>query len=223
MDMAGPFTVLVIGSRFYDKGVPIALKVFEILRQRYPGRVQMLLVCDAVPSGYPIPDGVTLYTQRPLPDTLKANLYCRSHVLFLPVLSDSFGCFPEAYAYGTPVVTTRIHHGDEAVRPGITGFLVDPPFYSYSDDYGIRWKEWEEFVTYCRDSYEQGAFDGLVEQSVDCIDRMIRGDVDLQAMSTAAQAFQREVFAVEARNRKLRQIYQRVALPNLVSEDANRD
>jgi glycosyltransferase involved in cell wall biosynthesis len=142
---------------------------------------------------------------------LKAKLYSNSHVVFLPVLSDTGGCFPEAYAYGTPVVTTRIHHGDEAVREGVTGFLVDPPFYSYSDGYGTRWKTWEGFVVYCKEAFERGVLDNLVEQSINCLERMISGDVDLRKMSAAAQTFHREVFSVEVRNRKLRQIYRRVA------------
>ena len=211
MDLSGPFTILVIATRFYDKGIPVALKVFEVLRERHGSQVQMLLVCDCLPTGYPIPDGVTIYAVRPLSNTLKAKLYSNSHVLFLPVLSDSGGCFPEAYAYGTPVVTTRIHHGDEVVREGVTGFLVDPPFYSYSDGYGTRWKIWEEFVTDCKQSFETGVLNGLIEQSIDCIDRMISGGVDLRKMSAAAQTFHREVFSVEVRNRKLRQIYNRVA------------
>ena len=59
MDISGPFTILTIASRFYDKGVPIALKAFEVLRERYGSQVQMILVCHCLPTGYPIPDGVT--------------------------------------------------------------------------------------------------------------------------------------------------------------------
>jgi len=211
MDLSGPFTILTIATRFYDKGIPAALKVFEVLRERYGSQVQMLLVCDCLPTGYPIPDGVTIYAVRPLSNTLKAKLYSNSHVLFLPVLSDSGGCFPEAYAYGTPVVTTRIHHGDEVVREGVTGFLVDPPFYSYSDGYGTRWKICEEFVTDCKQSFERGIFNDLINQCTDRLGQMISGDVDLRKMSAAAQTFHREIFSTEVRNGRLRQIYRRVA------------
>jgi glycosyltransferase involved in cell wall biosynthesis len=211
MDLSGPFTILTIAVRFYDKGVPVALKAFEVLRERYGSQVQMILVCDCLPTGYPIPEGVTIYAVRPLSTTLKAKLYSNSHVLFLPVLSDTFGCFPEAYAYGTPVVTTRIHHGDEAVREGVTGFLVDPPFYSYSDGLGVRWKSVEEFVTDCKQSYERGIFNDLINQCTDRLGQMISRNVDLRKMSAAAQTFHREVFSTEVRNRRLRQIYRRVA------------
>jgi glycosyltransferase involved in cell wall biosynthesis len=211
MDLSRPFTILTIASRFYDKGVPIALKAFEVLRERYGSQVQMILVCDCLPTGYPIPDGVTIHTVRPLSNTLKAKLYSNAHVLFLPVLTETLGCFPEAYAYGTPVVTTRIHHGDEAVREGVTGFLVDPPFYSYSDGFGTRWKIFEEFLTDCKQSYERGIFNDLINQCVDRLDRMVSGDVDLRKMSAAAQTFHREIFSTEVRNERLRQIYRRVA------------
>jgi glycosyltransferase involved in cell wall biosynthesis len=211
MDLSGPFTILVIASRFYDKGVPVALKAFEVLRERHGSQVQMLLVCDCLPTGYPVPDGVTIYAVRPLSNTLKAKLYSNSHVVFLPVLSDTLGCFPEAYAYGTPVVTTRIHHGDEAVREGVTGFLVDPPFFAYSDYYGTRWKTFEEFSAECKESFENGVLDNLIEQSINCLEMMISGEMDLRKMSAATQAFHREVFSIEVRNRKLRDIYRRVA------------
>jgi len=211
MDLSRPFTILTIATRFYDKGVHIALKAFGVLRERYGSQVQMILVCDCLPTGYHVPDGVIIYTAHPLSDTLKAKLYNNSHVLFLPVLSETFGCFPEAYAYGTPVVTTRIHHGDETVREGITGFLVDPPFYLFSDEHGMRQKTMEEFVIYCKQSFENGGFNNLIEQCVNRLERMISGDVDLVVMSAAAQAFHREMFSIEVRNQKLRQIYRRVA------------
>ena len=213
MDLSGPFTILTIATRFYDKGVPAALKAFEVLRGRYGSQVQMILVCDCLPTGYPIPDGVTIYAVRPLSNTLKAKLYSNSHVLFLPVLSETLACFPEAYAYGTPVVTTRIHHGDEAVREGVTGFLVAPPFYSYSDDCDeyTRWRTWEGVVAYCKEAFETGVLDNLMEQSTNCLEMMISGDVNLRKMSAAAQTFHREIFSTEVRNGKLRQIYNRVA------------
>jgi len=211
MDLSGPFTILTIATRFYDKGVPVALKAFEVLRERYGSQVRMLLVCNCLPKGYPVPDGVTIYTDYPLSSRLKAKLYGNSHVLFLPVVSDTFGCFPEAYAYGTPVVATRIHHGDEAVREGVTGFLVDPPFYTYSDGLGTRWKTVEEFLADCKQSYERGIFNDLTNQCIDRLERMISGDVDLREMSAAAQTFHREIFSTEVRNGRLRQIYRRVA------------
>jgi len=211
MDLSGPFTILTIATRFYDKGVPMALKAFEELRERYGSQVRMLLVCDCLPTGYPIPDGVKICAVRPLSNRLKAKLYGNSHVLFLPVVSETFGCFPEAYAYGTPVVTTRIHHGDEAVREGVTGFLVDPPFYAYSDGLGTRWKIGEEFLADCKQSYERGIFNDLINQCVDRLGQMISGEVDIRKMSAAAQTFHREIFSPEVRNERLRQIYRRVA------------
>jgi glycosyltransferase involved in cell wall biosynthesis len=212
MDLSGPFTILTMATRFYDKGVPVALDAFEVLRARYGSQVKMLLVCHCLPKGYPVPEGVTIYTDYPLSNGLKAKLYSNSHVLLLPVVSETFGCFPEAYAYGTPVVTTRIHHGDETVREGITGFLVDPPFYYYSDELGsTRWKIGEEFLTECQQSYERGVFNDLTNQCVDRLERMASEEVDLRKMSAAAQTFHREVFSPEVRNDKLRQIYRRVA------------
>ena len=75
----------------------------------------------------------------------------------------------------------------------------------------MRWKIYQEFSDECKKSFENGFLDNLIEQCVDRLDRMISGDVDLRKMSAAAQVFHRELFSVEVRNRKLRQIYRRVA------------
>jgi len=37
-------------------------------------------------------------------------------------------------------ITTRIHHGEDFVREGDDGYMVDPPFFAYSDGLGTRWK-----------------------------------------------------------------------------------
>lgn len=51
----------------------------------------------------------------------------------------------------------------------------------------------------------------MISQCTDRLGQMISGDVDLRQMSAADQTFHREVFSVEVRNQKLRQIYTRVA------------
>ena len=202
-----PFTILTISSRFYDKGVPEAIKAYEILRGRHGEAVRMILVSQAVPPGFHLPDGVTHHTTPRMSDQFKRDIYQSSDVSLLPVYSDTGSCFTESYAYAVPVVTTRITHDDEWVKNGVTGFLVDPPFYSYSDDYAIRWKTWEDFQAACEVASKSGAFDGVVEQSVHYLEQMISGAVDLEAMRREARRFHAERFSPEARNPKLLAIY----------------
>jgi len=202
-----PFTILTIASRFSDKGVPEALHAFEILRQRHGEDVQMKLVSQAIPAGYRLPDGVIHYDTPRMSDQLKAHVYTTAHALFIPCYSDTTVCFLEASAFGVPVLTTRIHHGDEFVRDGYNGYLIKPPVFSYSEYYGIRWTTWDEFLADLDVMRARGEFETVVEQSVDWLEKMISGQVDLEAMSRAARQLHREQFSPEARNEKLLRVY----------------
>lgn len=206
---SGPFTILVIASRFYDKGVPEALNAFRVLRTRHGAAVRMNLVSQDVPAGYELPVGVTLHNVPRMSPEFKSEMYRTADVLFLPVYSDTGACFPEAYAFGVPVVSTRIHNGDEFVQQGETGFLIDPPFFSYSEGYGTRWRTWHDFQEFCEQQSHSGALQMVIEQSVEYLEKMISGQVDMQAMRQAARRLHRERFSPEARNAKLRQIYNR--------------
>lgn len=53
----GTFTLLTIGNRLSDKGIPEALRAFEILRGRHGAAVRMVLVSKALPAGYRVPEG----------------------------------------------------------------------------------------------------------------------------------------------------------------------
>ncbi len=202
-----PFTILCIASRFSDKGVPEVLETFRILRSRHGADVQLVLVCQAMPRGWSLPEGVIHHDIPRMNDAFKEAVYRQADVLFIPAYSDTAGCFYEATAFGVPTVTTRIHHDDEFVRDGVTGFLIDTPVYSYSTEYGVRWRTWEEFLVDLDRIREQGGLQIIVDQSVTILERMIRGDVDLSAMGKAARQFHAKHFAPEVRNARLREIY----------------
>lgn len=203
-----PFIILCVASRFSDKGVPEALAAYRVLRERYGGRVQFVLVCQAIPRGYQLPAGIIHHDVPRMNASFKESVYRSADVLFIPAYSETAGCFYEATAFGVPVVTTRIHHDDEFVKPGVTGFLIDAPIYSYSEAYGSRWRTWQEFVADIDRMRARGELQTVVDQSVAVLDKMIAGQVDLAAMSRAAIAFHAERFDPEVRNRRLRELYQ---------------
>ena len=201
------FTILVIASRWSDKGVPEALDTFAILRARHGERVRLDLVTQDVPTDFKIPDGVTLHRIPALSLAQKAQLYSEADVLFLPCLSETAACFPEAYAFGVPVVTTRIHHGDEFVREGETGFLLQAPLQMFGEEFGRKWRTADDFLKGVVDARANGELRPLVEQSVEVLDAMMSEKMDLCAMQKAARAFHLECFSPRARNAKLRAIY----------------
>lgn len=202
-----PFTILCIASRFSDKGVPEVLETFRVLRSRHGSSVQLVLVCQATPRGWRMPEGVVHHDIPRMNDSFKEHVYRNADVLFIPAYSDTAGCFYESTAFGVPTVTTRIHHDDEFVCDGVTGFLIDTPVYSYSEEYGVRWRTWEEFLADLDRIRERGGLQTIVDQSVAVLERMISGEVDLPAIGKAARQFHADHFAPEVRNARLRQIY----------------
>jgi len=203
-----PFTILSIASRFSDKGIPEALEAFRVLRDRHGARVRMIVVSQMVPADYPLPEGVVVYDTPRMSDSLKTRLFRSAHVLFIPCYSDSAVPIMEACAYGAPTISTRIHHDDEFVRDGVTGYLIEPPVYAYSEYYGTRWPTWGEFLADLEKMRDRGELQTVVDQAVDRLEMMISGGVDLVAMGRAARTLHAERFASEVRNAELLGIYQ---------------
>ncbi len=203
----GPFNLLVIASRFSDKGVPEAIRAFNVLRERHGGDVTMTLVSQDVPAGFPLPEGLTLYDVPRLGDALKQKLYRAADVLLLPCYSETAACFTEACAHGVPIVTTRIHHGDEFVQDGVNGYLLDAPVFIYSPGYGKRWRTAEEFWTDLNAMRERGDLEPVVERIVDRIEAMMHDEAGMQTMRQQARKLHLERFSPQARNRKLSRLY----------------
>lgn len=202
-----PFTILTIASRFIDKGVPEALNILRILHEKHGDAVKMVLVCSTVPEGYEIPAGVEHINVRWLSPELKRDLYQNSDVLLLPCYSETAACFTEAYAFGIPVVTTRIHHGDEYVREGETGYLLEAPLWMYTEGFGKQWKTGWEFLDDVERRRERGDMKTLIEQAVHYLETMLANRAQLPAMQSAARRFHAERFSPEARNGRLLNIY----------------
>lgn len=206
-----PFTILVIASRFSDKGVPEVFRTMDILRERNGGNVRLLLVSQAVPPGTRLPEGTIHHDIPIMSPEFKRSVYESSDVLLLPNFAETVACFPEAYAYGVPVVTTRIHHGDEFVRDSATGFLLDTPIYAFNEKLGTHWRRAEDFVAELALRRERGELQELVDQAVDRLQAMIDGTVDVERMRSAAREFHRVHFAPEVRNARLRELYEGAA------------
>jgi len=205
----GAFTVLAIGDRFSDKGIPEALNAFEVLRKRHGGRVRMVLVSSSVPSGYRLPEGVVVHDTPRMSPELRSAIYRSADVLVeLPYL-DSLTCLIEASAFGVPAVATRIHHGEDFVREGVNGFLVDPPLYGYSEGYGKRWRLLSDFMADVQFMREEGRLQGVVDQVVDRLEVLLSAYDDLDDLRSGARRLHAERFSPEVRNARLTEIYAR--------------
>ncbi len=203
------FTVLTIGDRFSDKGIPEALSAFELLRQRHGTGVRMVLVSSSVPRGYRLPEGVVVHDTPRMSPELRSAIYRSADVLVeLPYL-DSLTCQIEAAAFGVPVVATRIHHGEDFVREGVNGYLVDPPLYAYSEGYGRRWRLLSDFMAEVQVMREEGRLRGVVDQVVDRLDVMLSAYDEIDELREGARRLHAERFAPDVRNARLNEIYAR--------------
>ena len=203
------FTILAIGDRFSDKGIPEALSAFELLRERHGAGVQMVLVSSAVPHGYRLPEGVMVHDTPRMRPELRSAIYRSADVLVELSYLDSLTCQIEASAFGVPVVATRIHHGEDFVREGVNGYLVDPPLHAYSEGYGRRWRTLSAFMADVEIMREDGRLRGVVDQVVDRLEAMLSARDELHDLRDGARRLHAERFAPHVRNERLNEIYAR--------------
>jgi len=202
------FRILTVASRFSDKGVPEVLQIFDELRARHGTEVELMLLCHKVPEGYPLPDGTTLYDDPPfIPEGFKQRLFSSANAMLIANFWEGPTSIMEASSYGVPTVSTRVHNGEAFVRDGVTGYLVDPPFFAYSEGFGSRWRSLPDLNAELDELRKRGDMAGLVGDAVDRLDRMITGEVDHRALGDAARELHAERFTPEVRNRELRRIY----------------
>jgi glycosyltransferase involved in cell wall biosynthesis len=121
--LAGPFTVLAVGTQSIRKGTHYLLEAWRQAglrdaRLRLVGRMSL-------PAAF-----LTTYTglYEHLPPVPRAQLqdeYRGADILAFPTLCDGFGLvIQEAMCCGTPVVTTPCGGGPECLRDGVEGWIV---------------------------------------------------------------------------------------------------
>ncbi len=169
----------------------------------------MVIVSSRVPEGLHVPDGVTVCNTRRMSPALKASIYRSADVVVVPSYSETVGNYPEAYAFGLPVVATRLHHGEDFVSDGESGYLIDSPLCVYTEEFGTRWESYAEFLAELEQKREAGELAGVVNDLVDRLELMVSGTVDLDDLRRGARRLHAERFSIEVRNAKLRAIYNR--------------
>jgi len=201
----GPFAILTISNKFWGRGVPLAIDVFRALRKKYGNAVQMKLVCEDVPKGYPLVDGLELIRVRRLDGKLRSKLYQEASVFLLLSLHE-FGVVLETMACGVPTVSTPIGGGSWVI-PGQTGFIVEPPFHLYGEGFGTRWKTWDQFQGIVKARFERGDLAYMVTEAVAHIEKLMNNPALVKKMGRAAQTHQREKHSFKPHNEQARKIY----------------
>lgn len=124
--------LLFVGNHFRHKGARYALETL----QRLPEQVVLVVVGADSPENLPDPHGLLaglVRSRRLIFAGVEREVwryYAAADVLLFPSLYESFGLVAlEAMAIGLPVITTRtVALGDEVIRDGENGFVVDSPW-----------------------------------------------------------------------------------------------
>jgi glycosyltransferase involved in cell wall biosynthesis len=121
-------TLVFLGRLKSTKRPEDALKIYEMVKRELPGC--RLWVIGRGPQDSRLKamakdlGGVTFYGW--VSEEKKYELLRRSHILLVPGLREGFGInIIEAAAAGTPAVGYSVHGVEDAIRDGVTGYLVN--------------------------------------------------------------------------------------------------
>lgn len=117
----GPM-ILYIGRRDKDKGYPLVVEAFRLLRQ---ARLDVTLVCMGPPGGIPKAEGAGIVHFEFADEACKHDAFAACTCLCVPSEGESFGLvYMEAGRYAKPVIARRLPVLEELLKGGKAGLLV---------------------------------------------------------------------------------------------------
>lgn len=187
-----------------SRGIRLTLAAFEILAKKYDG-LKLLARADPYPellTKYARHENIEFIPKLSREDLFK--LYERADIFVMPSAVDGFGyVYLEAMNFCLPVVALKIHSAvREIVDDGRTGYLVEPQYEIFNQDYTLKDGSLFEKI----DRLDQPkTVRGLVEK----LSRLIE---DSSLRYRMGRAGKREIekgkFSIRTRNRKLKEIYE---------------
>lgn len=202
-----PFTILCVGNKFWVKGIHIVIDVFKKLREQFGSEVKLVIACNDIPDDFPLCEGIDIKTSFQLTPKERDSLYEDAHIFLLPCFTDSFGVYLETLAYGLPLVGTKYYDKDEIVLDGITGYLFETPISLYDGNFGIDYRNYDEFVSLIKEKYKDGELQSLIDSLYFKISELIEDREQLKELSINSQKFCKEHLSIEKRNIAVNQLY----------------
>jgi glycosyltransferase involved in cell wall biosynthesis len=120
----GPFRVLFFGRVLPYKGLEYLLQAFQ---QLDPNRFELVVAGEGDVSGYALDRPNVRTINRFITDQEMPALFLEAHAVVLPyVAASQSGVAYMAFAFGRPVIATRVGALAEVIADGDTGYLVEP-------------------------------------------------------------------------------------------------
>ena len=202
-------TLLFTGD-FLRKGGVNVLDAFEQAQKSYPG-IRLVLCCNkaidfrtanaALRSEclekIRTNSGITFMGRVPR-ERLLQEILPSTDIYLIPTYVETFGfAILEAMAFGLPVISTNHFAIPEMIEPGVSGFLID------TSDFDCD----RLFKGYVVNEIPRDFREHVTEQLYDYMCRLI-GSLELRKrLGLAALGVARTRFSVEARNKRLLEIY----------------
>ncbi|MGA2469756.1 MAG: lysylphosphatidylglycerol synthase domain-containing protein [Solirubrobacteraceae bacterium] len=122
-----PLRLVFVGQAVERKGLPVALRAFEALREHVPVTLE-LIGAESSEITSMLLDSTGITALGKLGDAEKLERLRAADLLLAPSLhGESFGMvLTEAFAAGTPVLASNIPGYADVVRDGVDGLLVPP-------------------------------------------------------------------------------------------------
>jgi len=224
--------LLFIGSRFYAKGGRELLAAFRALRERYPGRLKLTMVCHDIPleiheafwcdadlellpslaeHGALLKQKAKSLAQRlgaPVPLSIPQEtidrLYQEADIFVYPTMAAGMFVYLESMAHGLPIVATDVYNSPEFVEDGVTGFLVKGAMPCTGPGFLSKWQDFASFVRVV----ERSCFPELIDELMRRIAILVENPELRVRMGQEAMRRERHGrFSIQERNTKLRRIY----------------
>jgi glycosyltransferase involved in cell wall biosynthesis len=195
--------LLYVGTKFYCKGGPVVLEVFERLSKKYD------IVLDFIG---PIPDDYKevyngnkrLRHQTRVSDAELKRLYTQADMFLLPLFQASFGVYLEAMTYQVPVITTDIYDIPEIIEDYKTGVLVHSPISMYGDGFISKWGNRDEFIEAINKTDKKQFINDFTNKTEELINSE---ELRMEIQRNQKITIESGKFSITHRNKQLKRIY----------------
>lgn len=208
---------LVVSRFFYEKGGKQALEVFEKLDKKYDVEMAVLsIVPEEIKKKYGKYKNIKfiekIFVTSDRPNAIFEEYYSKYHALIHLTFGDTFGLASlEAMSCRMPIIGTDMFSMPEIVEDGRNGFTIKSPISCLNPDFSIKYSNtlnnMDDFMKQIMQPQEKFISEASEKASMLIEDSKLRNKMG----GYGRKLVETGKFSIQARNKKLRKIYQDIA------------